>query len=458
MKNDLPPVAAIATGHGPAAIGVVRLSGAGSHVLAMRLCPGLASPPPERKLTLVHLAHPVSRDPLDEALIAWFLPGASYTGEEAVEFYCHGGVLILQRVLSACLDAGAVLAGPGEFTRRAVLNGRLDLAQAEAVAMLADAPTDGAVRVALRQLSGEPSREVRGLVDQLTDLLAMLEAALDFDEEDGVVVDPESLVPALDAARRTLTDWLAAARAARPCLSGFRIALLGPPNAGKSSLFNAIVGQQRAIVHERPGTTRDVVGEAVALGGVSCMVWDTAGLRVAADEVEAEGVTRAKAAAAVADCTLLCLDGSAPLPPGLDDLIPRTARCVILVLTKADRSFTPPQVPDALRARVLEIHATSVRDGRGVDELRGALSALAMQALDSADTSALVVTGTRQEEAVLGALRDLDEAIADMRAEAPPEVVASRLRSAVERLGEVTGRTVTEDVLGRIFSRFCVGK
>jgi len=389
-------------------------------------------------------------------MMAWFEPGSSYTGEEGVEFFCHGGTLVLNRVLAACLDAGATLAGPGEFTRRAVLNGRLDLLQAEAVGLLAEAPTEEAVQAGLRQLSGEPSREVMLIHDHLMDLLASVEVTLDFPEEDDVEVDLVATEANLVAACGTLNEWLKTAEAVRPSLIGFRIALLGPPNAGKSSLFNALLGQGRAIVHDLPGTTRDVVGEGLVLNGVPCMLWDTAGLRESVDVVEAEGVSRAIQAARAADCRVLCLDGTRL--ESAEESVLAAQNCDILVLTKADIWVDAPDTPEWIARMQVETHRTSVTDGQGLDALRASLGERAAAAMQRGRGASLVISGARQEQAVIGTLRFLEEAISGVRNCAPAEIVASRIRLAAERLGEVTGRAVTEEVLARIFARFCVGK
>lgn len=290
-------IAAIATGAGSAAVGIVRLSGTGCHRLVLGLCPGLAAAPEARRLTLAWLVHPGTGDRLDQALVALFDAGASYTGEEAVELSCHGGPRVLDRVLRACLDGGARPARPGEFTRRAMAAGRLDLVQAEAVALLAGAPGDGAVDAALSALAGRPSGEIGEVREILLDVLAEVEASLDFDASDGVYVDPASVAPALAALGDRVEAWLGTARENRPALAGFRVALVGAPNAGKSSLFNALLGRDRSIVHGEPGTTRDVVGESLVLDGATVVLLDTAGLREAPGEVEAEGVARARAAA-----------------------------------------------------------------------------------------------------------------------------------------------------------------
>lgn len=443
-------IAAVATAAGPAAIGVVRLSGPGAHALALRLCRDLSSPPPERRLTLTWLVHPETGGPLDQALAVFFAPDASYTGEEAVEFQCHGGRVTPGRVLQACLAAGARPALPGEFTRRALASGRMDLLQAEAVALLAEAPTEAAADLALAALAGEPSRAVSALVDDLLDALADCEAALDFADEDGIVVPLEGVVAAVRDSVTRMDDWLDQARAARPGLDGVRIALVGPPNAGKSSLFNALLGRDRAIVHEEPGTTRDVVTEPIPLGGVPCVLVDTAGLRETATPIEAEGVRRAVRAAREADVTVLVLDGGVPdLPedlPSCDVCVPAKSDA----WARPDPAFPPPPgVP---------CRPTSALTGAGLPELRDLLAALARRRYEQGRAARCLLAGERQVEAVAAARDEAAAAIGVLDRGEPLEVAASRLRRAVEHLGELTGARVTDEVLDRIFRRFCVGK
>ncbi|NOZ01065.1 MAG: hypothetical protein GXP54_04155 [Deltaproteobacteria bacterium] len=231
MKGYPDIIAAIATGAGDAAIGVVRLSGVGSHSLALSMCRDLAATPLERRVNLTWLEHPSSGEILDQAMVVLYPDGASYTGEEAVEFFCHGGRIVLDRVLDACFDAGARAAGPGDFTRRAVACGRLDLAQAEAVAMLSGAPTNEAVEIALSALKGASSRAVMELRESMMDILSGIEAYLDFTEDDGVELDATDTISALEEAILEMDAWIEKERAARPALTGVRVVLVGPPNA-----------------------------------------------------------------------------------------------------------------------------------------------------------------------------------------------------------------------------------
>ena len=396
-------------------------------------------------MTRVVLRHPSTGRPLDEALVVFFEEGASYTGEESVELHCHGGPALLRGVLDACIQAGARPAAPGEFTRRALASGRIDLLQAEAIALLVEAEREEAVALGLDALSGRPSGAVLDLADRLTDCLAECEAALDFPED--VEWDPEGLRRRMEDAAAETGRWLQAARSARAVLTRFKVALVGPPNAGKSSIFNALLGHPRAIVHPEPGTTRDVVSESLVLGGVPCELLDTAGLRDATTEVEAEGVTRAMNAASDAECVVLVLDGTAPVPKSLD-ISPD-----IVVVNKADIFGGVPVFDLPPGAMV-----TSAKDGRGIAELRAAIGAKASAAMAAGSVADCVVFGERQEQAVADARFRLLSAVEGMRQGAPMEVIAAEMRFALERLLEVTGRVVSEAVLDRVFQRFCVGK
>lgn len=443
-------IVAVATAPGPSAISVVRLSGAGTHALALRLCRDLLAPPIERRLTLTWLIHPTSGRLLDQALVAFFSPEASYTGEEVVEFFCHGGRVVPERVLGACLAVGARPARPGEFTRRALASGRLDLLQAEAVALLADAQTEAAADFALAALAQEPSRAVSALREDLLDVLAECEAALDFADEDGIEVSQDHVSATLCNSVARMDEWLVEARAARPCLEGVRVVIVGPPNAGKSSLFNALLGRDRAIVHEEPGTTRDVVTEPIHLGGVPCVLVDTAGLREVTAAVEAEGVRRTFLAVREADIVVLVLDGCEP--GFLDDIVP----CDVCVATKSD--LWTGQGPAFLASSGVPWCATSARTGAGVSHLRDLLAALARDRFEKGRAARGLFAGERQIEAVAAAREEVLAAASLINRAQPLEVAASHLHRAVERLSELTGARVTEEVLDRVFSRFCVGK
>ncbi|HQI62407.1 MAG TPA: tRNA uridine-5-carboxymethylaminomethyl(34) synthesis GTPase MnmE [Myxococcota bacterium] len=447
-------IVALATAPGRGALGIVRLSGAGCHSLAMRLCPGLREVPMARLLTRVHIVDPGSGRKLDDATVVFFNHAASFTGEESVEFICHGGALVLDGVIKACTLAGARHALPGEFTRRAVASGRLDLVQAEAVALLTDASNEQTIDVALDALGGAQSEKIANLRGFLLDILANWEATLDFIEDDNVVVDVEEALALLDQAISTMEQGIAAAQASRPAIEGVKVALVGAPNAGKSSLFNALLEQDRAIVRPEAGTTRDVISERLVLSGVAIELLDTAGLR-SADGVEGEGVARAIAAAQQADIRVLVVDGAGLAGvEAFGGINPD-----LVVYSKADlwggdgeggRDRDGNMDRDGV--------VCSCVDGTGLGELRKRLSALIDQVTRTGFRTDLLVVGQRQLTALFAALHRVRAAKAALSSNMPLDLAAIDLRAAIDHLGEISGSSVSEEIMDRVFSRFCIGK
>jgi tRNA modification GTPase len=449
-------IVAPASGAGRCAVAVIRMSGKGSTSLAAMLCRDgrrqAVEIETDRRMRLVWLEHPASGRVLDQAMVVAYGSGASFTGEESVEFFCHGGPVIVDSVVRACVDVGARHAAPGEFTRRAVANGRLDLVQAEAVALLTESENETAADVGLGALRGESSAALGGMTARLLDILAELEASLDFEADDEVYVDLSGVGPGLAAAVSSMDSWIRDARAVRPAVSGFRVVLSGEPNAGKSTLFNAIAGAELAIVHHDPGTTRDVISERMVLAGTGCVLFDTAGLRTGAGDVEAEGVRRAMKAAREADLVLNVIDATRPdltAPP------PEGCRNVATVYSKIDLVSLPLPAQERSSGPVF---AVSARTGAGMSELRDYIAGLAAAAVRSARATASVVAGERQVNALSMARGHAEYAASALASDAPLEVVAGSIRAAVEALGEITGSHITEQVLDRIFSRFCIGK
>ena len=459
-------IVAPASGAGRCAVAVIRMSGQGCAALAGILCDGSGflsgSIPGDRKMRLSWLKDPESGRTLDQVMIVAYEAGGSFTGEESVEIFCHGGPVIVDSILQACVGLGARVAGPGEFTRRAVAAGRMDLVQAEAVALLTGSENQAAADVGLDALRGRPSESVGRLSDSLIDVLAELEASLDFDEEDDVYVDLSVIPAALDSAVDEMDGWLADSAVARPALTGFQVVLAGLPNAGKSTLFNALAGENRAIVHDSPGTTRDVISQNVVFAGTGCVLSDTAGLRPVDDPVESEGVRRAMKTAANADLVVYAVDGI-PGETGRDpvsgymELQSAGVRQIVTVFTKADLDDFGP---DAVTSGDVPgpVFFVSAKTGYGVDDVRSFISKLAHDAVNSAGAVRTVVAGSRQTDALRVARSHVSRAAADLAAEAPTEVVAASVRAAVESIGEITGSHITEKVLVRIFSRFCIGK
>jgi tRNA modification GTPase len=409
-----------------------------------------------RLLTRVHIVDPGSGRKLDDATVVFFNQGASFTGEESVEFICHGGALVLDGVIKACTLAGARHALPGEFTRRAVASGRLDLVQAEAVALLADASNEQTIDVALDALGGAQSEKIANLRGFLLDILANWEVTLDFIEDDNVVVDVEEALALLDQAISTMEQGIAAAQASRPAIEGVKVALVGAPNAGKSSLFNALLEQDRAIVRPEAGTTRDVISERLVLSGVAIELLDTAGLR-SADGVEGEGVARAIAAAQQADIRVLVVDGAGLAGvEAFGGINPD-----LVVYSKADlwdRGRDRDGDGDRDRGRDRDGVVCSCVDGTGLGELRKRLSALIDQVTRTGFRTDLLVVGQRQLTALFAALNRVRAAKAALSSNMPLDLAAIDLRAAIDHLGEISGSSVSEEIMDRVFSRFCIGK
>nr|WP_172267669.1 tRNA uridine-5-carboxymethylaminomethyl(34) synthesis GTPase MnmE [Caulobacter sp. RHG1] len=440
---------ALATAAGRAAVAVVRVSGPATLSVVQALT---GKPPRARMAGLRTLRH--QGVDIDEALVLRFEGPASYTGEDSAEFHVHGGRAVVEALLSALSDLGARLAEPGEFTRRAFENGKLDLAQAEGVGDLIDAETEGQRRQALGQLGGALSQRYDRWRDLLIQSLAMLEAAVDFPDEDL----PEEVAERARPALRILNDELDAALAdvsrGRRVRDGFRIALVGAPNAGKSTLLNGLVERDAAIVTDTPGTTRDVIEVPLVLGGYKVLVADTAGIRDTADAIEAEGVRRARAWAEEADLRLWVVDGfHVKHTVKLEGTI-RGGDW--LILNKADIADGSELAGANAHwaGEGLKVVRLSAQSREAVDELRAALAEHVADALSGAEFPA--ATRLRHAERLTEARAYLARALSDIGLEV--ELAAEDVRLAARALEKITGRVDPEDVLGRVFSSFCIGK
>lgn len=437
-------IAAIATPAGRGGIGVVRVSGTHARAIATQV---LGRVPRARYATLATF-NDTDGAPLDHGLALFFPAPHSFTGEDVLELHGHGSPAALQRVLTAVLARGARAARAGEFTLRAFLNDKLDLAQAEALADLIDAGSAAAARSALRSLTGDFSRALTALSGALTETRALIEAQLDFPDDDIDARAAGDVAARLTTLRERASTLRAQAREGAVLRDGLTLVLAGLPNAGKSSLLNALAAQESAIVSEVPGTTRDPVREHIVLDGLPVHVIDTAGLRAADDPIEREGVRRARAALDTGDHALIVIDDSNPggglqalaplLPPGL---------AVTIVYNKIDLSGRMPgRAGDAL--------ALSCKTGAGLASLRAHLLAVAGY---RADADGVFSARTRHLDALARAERAL-EAAAHAHAARSPELAAEELRLANRALGEITGEVTSEDLLSEIFSRFCIGK
>lgn len=431
---------ALASGAGRAAVAVLRLSGPRSGDILTALSGRLPAP---RMASLRRLRAPESGDALDQALVLWFPGPASYTGEDSGELHLHGGPAVIAAVGTALAALGARPAEPGEFTRRAFLNGRMDLTAAEGIADLIDAETDAQRRQALRQADGALAALYGGWAQRLTRLLAHQEAAIEFAEDDLPTDLGDRAREGAALLRGEITDHLADGGRGERLRDGVVVAILGAPNAGKSSLLNALVGRDAAIVSARAGTTRDVVEVRLVLAGVPVTLADTAGLREAADEIEQEGIRRAHRRAEEADLILAVF--AADVPPDADTLAWVRPGTVVLA-NKTDLARAPAMLGGVVPLPV------SARSGEGLDALRRHLTEAATRLATVGD--AALLTRPRHRAALTEAATWLAEAET-----APlPELAAEALRAALRALGRLTGRVGVEDILDVVFGEFCIGK
>ena len=449
-------IAAIATASAAAAVGIVRLSGAETRrVLAALFTPvngRSAAELPLRRMTYGTVRDAEGRT-LDHALAVVFSAGHSYTGEESAELHCHGSPVVLQEVLRAAFAAGARQARAGEFTERAFLNGKMDLTEAEAVIDLIDAETADAAANAAGQIAGAIRKRIDPVYDSWVDICAHFHAVLDYPDEDIDPFELSRLESALQASSRTLSALLASCHRGRMVRSGVRVTILGSPNAGKSSLLNALSGFDRVIVTDIPGTTRDTVEQTVTLGRHLVRLVDTAGIRDTEDVIEKIGVDRSVEAAKDCDAALFVVDDSRPLTDedrrAMDAAL--EAPEAIAVLNKQDLGavIEPSDLPFSY------IVPVSCKDGTGFDLLEQAFDMLFP---DDAPCDGSLLTNARQADAIVRAKKSVDAALRSLRAGFTPDAVLVDLEAAMRALGEVTGRTMREDITNRIFERFCVGK
>jgi tRNA modification GTPase len=454
-------IAAIATAIVPqqGSVGIVRVSGAEAVTIAHTLfhAPG-RQPWESHRILYGHIRHPNTHQIIDEALLLLMLAPRSYTREDVVEFHCHGGIMAVQQVLQLCLEQGARLAEPGEFTLRAFLNGRLDLTQAESIADLVGARSPQAAQTALAGLQGKLAHSIRQLRATCLEILAEIEARIDF-EEDLPPLD-ESLIQAqLTQVLAEVTQVLATADRGELLRMGLRVAIVGRPNVGKSSLLNAWSRSDRAIVTDLPGTTRDVVESQLVVGGIPVQVLDTAGIRATEDQVEKIGVERSRQAAQSADLVLFTLDAQAGWTAADQEIYEQVCdRPLILILNKVD--LVPSLEPQKLMIPQQENHPivkTAAALNQGIEDLEQAiLDTIHADRLTAANLDLAI--NQRQAAALTRTRVALEQVKSTIANQLPLDFWTIDLRTAIQALGEVTGEEVTESVLDQIFSRFCIGK
>lgn len=453
-------IAAIATAMAPSGIGIVRISGPEAVAVADRLYRGKKK---EKKLAdmkshTIHYGWIVEKEQvLDEVLVMLMRGPHSYTGEDTVEIDCHGGVLAVKRVLEAVLHAGARIADPGEFTKRAFLNGRIDLSQAEAVMDVISAKSEYALQSSVSQLQGSVRRAVKEIREKLLYEIAFIESALDDPEHISLDGYPEKLEGIVQEEKRKIEKLLKSADDGKMLQEGIKTVILGKPNAGKSSLLNLLVGEEKAIVTDIAGTTRDVLEEQISLGGISLRMLDTAGIRSTADKVEQIGVERAKEHAKNADLILYVVDASVPLDENDGQIMELLKdRKTILLLNKSDLEtvISKEELTARIDAPVLNI---SAREETGLAELEALIKEMFFQGEISFNDE-VYITNMRQKRALEEALESLNLVENSIAMGMPEDFFSIDLMNAYERLGSIIGEAVGEDLVNEIFSKFCTGK
>jgi len=456
--NSGDTIVAISTLSGFAGIGIVRLSGPAALCIASKIFhPKSKKKIKELSANTVHLGKITDgKKFVDEVLLTVMKAPKSYTREDIVEISCHGGPVPLKKTLELCVKYGARLADPGEFTKRAYLNGRIDLSQAEAVCDIIKAKTEAALSCAVSQLSGVLSEEINRQKSELVDILATIEAAIDYSEDEIPVIDGEEVLGKIEKIGTALEKMLLTFQTGKIFRDGVRTAIIGKPNVGKSSLLNVLIGQNRAIVTEIPGTTRDIIEETIDISGIPLILTDTAGIRKhSKDIVEKIGIERAQETLETADLVLFVLDSSSKLSPEdfqIAELL--VSKKVILVLNKSDKPSNIGDVSELeISAPVVKISASK---NEGLEDLKKIIYNLFITS--DITTGDFILTNVRHKILIEHSLDSLEKAVASIKNGLSEEFTAADLRSALNYLGEITGEVPTEEILDRIFSNFCVGK
>jgi tRNA modification GTPase len=445
-------IAAISTPPGEGGISIIRISGSRAIQIAEAVFSGKVS---SYDSHTAHLGMVRDREGkrLDEALLLLMRAPRSYTGEDTVELQCHGGMLASKKVLEACLAAGARGALPGEFTLKAFMNGKLDLAQAEAVQKLISAKNEQAFAAATKHLEGALSKKIEAFQKELVDLAAILEAWVDFPEEGIEFASKEQILTRLEHLQREMGALLETFEDGKKIDQGISLCIVGPPNAGKSSLLNALLGQERAIVTPIAGTTRDLIHEEMTLGGLHFQLTDTAGIRHTEEVVEAEGIRRSKAAIQTADIILLVIDAAKKIGQEESELFEALPKERTIVLwNKVDlSSYNVCQTPFVHALKI------SAKERIGFERLKQTIAQLVWKRGVAAKDEVFITT-LRHKEALATALRQIDAVLSGLKEDVSPEFLTADLRSALSELGKMIGTNITEEILSSIFSQFCIGK
>ena len=451
-------IVALSTPPGRSGIGVIRVSGPASLGILRKLAGDDSFEPQPNVLTLRTLLDPDSGETLDQALVCFFQAPHSFTGEDVVEFHCHGSPVLLRMIIDIALSLDARLADPGEFSLRAVTNGRMHLTEAEAIRDLIDAQTDAAARQATRQLKGEISHRLQPAKDDLLKIIVRLESSLEFVEDDLPQVEQEEIQRLLRELIADLSSLAETFARGRLLHDGLKVAFVGRPNVGKSSLFNMLLGHGRAIVTAVPGTTRDTIAEPIGLDGVPIALIDTAGIRHTVDEIELIGVDRTRRAAADADLLIVVVDGSEPLTEE-DQVVLQDVedKPHILAINKSDliTYSASANFPGSDQNRVEALSVSAVTEA-GLAELRAAI--LKPFANGSGANEGLLITNARHHDLLVRCVAAIESSQKLVSERASEELILVGLHNALRYLGEITGETTADEILGRIFATFCIGK
>ncbi len=455
-------ISAISTAIGEAGIGIVRMSGKDSIEIANKIFKGekieKLKDGENRKLIYGHIVDPEKDEIIDEVLIVYMKGPYTYTREDMVEIYCHGGVIPVRRILELTLKYGARLADRGEFTKRAFLNGRLDLSQAEAVIDMINAKTDKSYDVSLNQLEGSLSKEIREMRDILLNMIAHIEVSIDFPDEDIEEVTYNQLEKDAKKVYEKIDNLLSTADRGRILRDGLNTVILGKPNVGKSSLLNAILRENRAIVTDVPGTTRDIIEEYVNIDGIPLKIVDTAGIRDTEDLVEKIGVDRAKEMVDKADLIIAVFDMSEDLSKEdkkIIDIIQNKKSIILLNKTDLPVKLNEKQIRKILPDK--KIINTSIVKGIGLDELINSIKDMFYSG-EMDIKNEVVITNVRHKNQLLKAKNNIEDGLEAIKLNMPLDCIEVDIRNCWKNLGEISGDTVTEDILDKIFSEFCIGK
>lgn len=454
-------IAAIATPPGVGGVGVVRISGPKAKEVLKSLWKSPNVPVDNFASHRFYYGKIIDLSTealLDKGMAVWMKSPNSYTGEDVVELNLHGSPIILEKIVGLCLQHGCQMAGPGEFTKRAYLNGKMDLAQAEAVADLISASSEEGLRLAKDHLAGRFSQRIHELQQELVRLRAFVEASIDFPEEDVALIQKEGALAKLAPIRAAITELLATYHQGQATREGLKTVIVGRPNAGKSSLLNTLLGKSRAIVHQDPGTTRDVIEETCRIDGYAFHLFDTAGIRRTNEAVEAIGVERAEALIEEAALVLWLVDGSANLQTDdFDFLCKLNLKKTIVCINKSDMDLVWDPKTLALNEGEEDWVKISAKTGAGLDVLQQRMVGW-IKRLSPREGTSLAVSRLRHKEALASALQELTSGEENFTQESKVELLALHLQKAHEHLGSITGANISEDLLDKIFSEFCIGK